>query len=398
MNASTSLNQQGPSFSTNRSSLITVSSTPDTLSSESAEFKTLKLFFYCIILTLSSIGNGLVFYLICHNRRLRQTASNILLLNLSACDFLTPLLSIPFDLVLEERGYLWPYGEFLCHVLWPASTLTATASSLTLAGISLDRFRLLMHPFTPRLTKRQVKFLISSIHVLSLSIIVPYIMFLKLQDNECLEQWPKLWYRQAYTLVLFMTQYALPLSFMATVYALALIKLYNVTSNASPMRVSSTSQFANETNSDLCGKEARIRRLSSRVAYNIKHGCEIDSNVRVTKLFIAIVGIFAIFMLPNQVVWLWIDFGNGLQHSRLNTIKIICWLFTYTNCICNPFIFITFFKDFRSEIIALTKRIWKRSTVRFSISRWNTNKSETIQSASPINILSTLEENESGII
>ena len=345
----------------------------------------------------------------------------------------------------------------------------------------LDRFRLLMHPFTPRLTRRQVKFLISGIHVLSLSIIVPYIIFLKLQDNECLEQWPKLWYRQAYTLVLFMTQYALPLSFMATVYALALIKLYNVTSNASPMRVakpqqcsdssrkvsvssqkvsvtsrkisvssrevffnsrkvsessrkvsessrkvsessrkvsgssrevpvksrklsvisrkvSSSSQFANETNSDLPGKETRIRRLSSRVAYNMKHGCEIDSNVRVTKLFIAIVGIFAIFMLPNQVVWLWIDFGNGLQHSRLNTIKIICWLFTYTNCICNPFIFITFFKDFRSEIIALTKRIWKRSTVRFSISRWNTNESEKIQPASPVNILSTLEENESGII
>ena len=62
-----------------------------------------------------------------------------LLLNLSACDLVTPLLSIPFDLVLEERGYVWLYDAFMCRVLWPASMLTATASALTLAAISLDR-------------------------------------------------------------------------------------------------------------------------------------------------------------------------------------------------------------------------------------------------------------------
>lgn len=107
--------------------------------SESSEFKSAKLFLYFVILIFSSAGNGLVFHLIACNRRLRQASSNMLLLNLSACDFFTPLLSIPFDLVLEERGYVWPYGAFMCRVLWPASTLTATASALTLAAISLDR-------------------------------------------------------------------------------------------------------------------------------------------------------------------------------------------------------------------------------------------------------------------
>ena len=106
---------------------------------ESSEFKTLKLFLYFIILIFSSLGNGLVFYLISCNRRLRQASSNRLLLNLCACDFLTPLLSIPFDLALEERHYVWPYGAIMCRVLWPASTLTATASALTLAAILLDR-------------------------------------------------------------------------------------------------------------------------------------------------------------------------------------------------------------------------------------------------------------------
>ena len=328
-----------------------------------------------------------------------------------------------------------------------------------------------MHPFTPRLTKTQIKFLIAGIHLLSLSIIAPYVVFLKLEDHMCIEQWPKLWYRQAYTLVLFMTQYALPLLFMTTVYALALIKLYNVTSNASSMRVkegnissrrswevsvhsrgvsvnhrdvsdnsrkvskslrtcsesskevainsreasanscrvtvssrkvsiisrkvSSSSQIGCETSNDLFGNGNRIRRLSSRVAYNTKQGCEIDSNVRVTKLFIAIVAIFAIFMLPNQMLWLWIDFGAGLHHEQLNIVKIICWLFTYTNCVCNPIIFITFFKDFRSEVVSLPKRLWKRPGSRLSVSRRSSHESENTSPASPVNILSTLEENES---
>lgn len=131
-------------FSTNVSHMgtsVMTENPPSVISSnESSEFKTLKLFLYFVILTFSSVGNSLVLYLISCKRRLRQAPSNTLLLNLSACDLLTPLLSIPFDLVLEERGYLWPYGAFMCHVLWPASTLTATASALTLAAISLDRW------------------------------------------------------------------------------------------------------------------------------------------------------------------------------------------------------------------------------------------------------------------
>ena len=137
-----SFNEQGQPNATSASmngSALSPNPTTEVLVGESPEFKTAKLFLYFIILIFSSLGNGLVFCLISCNRRLRQASSNRLLLNLSACDFLTPLLSIPFDLALEERHYVWPYGAIMCRILWPASTLTATASALTLAAISLDR-------------------------------------------------------------------------------------------------------------------------------------------------------------------------------------------------------------------------------------------------------------------
>lgn len=142
MDGNDSFNEQGRYFATIVSvneSAHTANPTTDAPLGESSEFKTLKLFLYFVILIFSSLGNGLVFYLVSCNRRLRQASSNRLLLNLCACDFLTPVLSIPFDLGLEERGYVWPYGPVMCRILWPASTLTATASALTLAAISLDR-------------------------------------------------------------------------------------------------------------------------------------------------------------------------------------------------------------------------------------------------------------------
>lgn len=248
-----------------------------------------------------------------------------------------------------------------------------------------SRFRLLMHPFIPRLTKKQIKFVIISVHVLSLVIIIPYVSFLKLEDHECIEQWPQLGYRQAYTVVLFLAQYALPLVFMTTMYTVALVKLYNVTSNTSQMRmesqhprrvsanrrkISGSSQFS-ETNNNAAGngKKNPIRKLSSRVAYTMSRGFDVESNVRVTMMFIVIVAIFAIFMLPNQIVWLWMDFGAGNDHIRLNLIKIVCWLFTYTNCVCNPVIFVIFCKEFRTEILIFPRRLLRKRRQRLSISR-----------------------------
>lgn len=341
----------------------------DDIFGESLEFKTSKLFLYFAILIFSSLGNGLVFCLISSNRKLRQASSNRFLLSLSACDFLTPLLSIPFDLALEERGSEWPYGAIMCRVLWPSSTLTATASALTLAAVSLDRFRLMMHPFTPRLTETQIKLLILSIYTLSMAIVVPYIIFLKLQDDQCIESWPKFSYRQAYTGILFLVQYALPLAFMTLMYTLALSKLYTVTSNATQMRIVKPKNFCKTAK--IKQNAVKSKTTDRKLTMRIKDGFKLKSNVRVTKMFIIVVVIFAIFMLPNQVLWLWSDFGGGEQHKNLNTIKIICWLFTYANCVLNPFIFVFYCKEFRARLrrMVFPRKMCNRSKTQLNITR-----------------------------
>ncbi|EDO39036.1 predicted protein, partial [Nematostella vectensis] len=260
--------------------------------------------FYFVILIGSAVGNSLVAYIICSNRRLK-TASNFLILNLAICDLLTPLVSIPFDFALEEHEYTWLYGRAMCRLLWPLATLSATSSALTLAAISLDRYLIIMHPFRSRLTKRQVLFIVIGIHFFSCVVVSPYVAFLNLEGSVCQETWPAQKYRKAYTVVLFLVQYAFPLLYMVTMYTMALFQLYSIT--------------------------GKVRGNKMKQTFN------------------RIVIIFMCFMFPNQFIWMQTDLGNGARDEKaFSKAVIICWLFTYTNSVANPIIFAIFNNDFRS--------------------------------------------------
>ena len=258
-----------------------------------------------------------------------------------------------------------------------------------------------MHPFTPKLTKTQIKMIILGIHVFSLALVVPYICFLTLEGDECVEKWPTFGYRQAYTVVLFSSQYGVPLIFMVIVYAGALKKLYFVAYRTLHMRSMEHENLREKAsaNNDDAGGKGPLRKISARVSHCMKHAVEMKSNVRATKMFIVIVVVFAFFMLPNQAMWLWSDFGGGYDHVHLNTIRIACWLFTYTNCVCNPLIFMIFGKDFRAAFLAGPMRLFKSSRPRLSISRMSAPETETTihpSSPSPVPSLSTLDENVRG--
>ena len=296
---------------------------------QTVDVKAAKVFFYFFILICSTFGNIVVAWIICSSKKMR-TPSNFLILNLSICDLITPLVSIPFDFALEENGYSWFYGEVMCKIAWPCATLTATSSSLTLAVISLDRYRSIMHPFKIRLSSKAIQMIIAAVHLTSLLFVLPYIYVLELNGDNCEEHWPKGFaFRKGYTLVLFLIQYAIPLVFMIVMYALAIESL----------RISS--------------EQVRKWSIKETVPASIK--CRRfawlkSPNAKATKMFIIIVLVFAVFMFPNQVLWMWLDFGNNASHPYLPTIQVICWLFTYTNSVCNPMIYFIFSHDFRNGL------------------------------------------------
>ncbi|XP_048587822.1 galanin receptor type 1 [Nematostella vectensis] len=303
-------------------------------SMESGVLHTVKIIIYAIILLLSVVGNTMVVIVICRQKRM-LTPSNILVLNLAVCDILTPLTSIPFDLAYEENGYVWPYGAALCKALWPTATLSATSASLTLTVLSLDRYRVIMHPFQERLTRTQIKILILFSHSLSLALVIPYARVLELDPalNDCMENWSDFSQRQAYTMVLFLVQYGLPLPFMIIMYTLALKNLYSTTDKAMGM-VNLLTERKNAGFTDVFLVRQNVRRDNMQ-------------NLKATKMFVTVVSVFAVCMLPNQVLWLWSDYGRGYEHESFNTAAIVCRFFTYANSVCNALIYSFYSKEFR---------------------------------------------------
>ena len=301
---------------------------------ESMEFRIIKIILYVLILILSCVGNSLVAFVILRARGMR-TSSNLLILNLAICDFITPTLSIPFDLAYEELHYVWPFGKAMCKVLWPFQTVFSTSSSLILAAISVDRFRTLVKPLSWHISLRNFVPLVLTIHAFSICLCAPYFVVLSYNASEksCHESWLDVRYKHAYTIGLFLCQYALPLIIMSIAYILIyhslrsnLVRLFSM----DPERRSRT--FSTE--STLSKGSMDFRRK--------------EQNIRLAKMFVIVVVVFAISMFPNQILWIWIDFENGMEHHLFHYISVVCRFCTYANSVFNPFIYALKSKEFRS--------------------------------------------------
>ena len=307
---------------------------------EVMEFRIAKITLYVLIFTLSCVGNSLVAIVIVGAKDMR-TPPNFLILSLALCDFITPALSIPFDLALEENKYIWPFGKAMCKVLWPFQTACSTSSSLTLALISLERYNTLSKPFGRRVTNHQVLLFVLAIHAFSISLCIPYFLVLKYNGNEssCDEVWPGVGYRQAYTIVLFLCGYAIPLITMSISYLLIYRSL-----RSNLLRLTIQSRDRRQGRSQTVSK---VSQLSTASRDNVEHKRK-EQNIRLAKMFIIVVVVFAISMFPNQVLWLWVDFGNGEDNDYFNYISVVSRLCTYANSVLNPFIYALKSKEFRS--------------------------------------------------
>lgn len=360
----------------NTSAMLNVSLASATSPDLSPEFRIVKISIYVIIFVLTIIGNGLVISVITHDRRMRSSP-HILVFNLAICDLITPTISLPFDLAYEELHYNWPFGSTMCKLLWPAQTFSATSSALILTAICIDRYRALVYPFKVRWAGKFC-LMICSLYILSILVVVPYVFVLRQvkvgETFDCTEKWPhpQKKFRQAYTMLLCLLQYFLPLFIMIALYSITLRSLFNNSKSLPGM-------LAGEMPSSSDNQEAEKR-------INALKEMRKEQHVKVTKMFIMVVIVFAISMFPNQIFWLWVDYGSLALNEHFSMTSIICRIFTYSNSVLNPFIYGLYSKDFRKGYRKAGRRISKvhqKQSMYYNVSKkhqcnsFNMNESET---------------------
>jgi len=284
--------------------------------------KTIQLTIYGVIFLLSMAGNGAMLAVLFKGCRLRSY-KNILLLNMIVAESAVTMTSIPFDFVLLLLDEGWMFGSLMCHVLWPLQTAPFGALVLTLTAMSIQRYRGIVHHIRKKKPScESSRMTVLSIWVFSFVIVIPYGVFLRFVDGECTETWGTIG-SEVYTVSLFVSHYAVPLTVITFCYVRIAFRIR---------------RGKLEGDSIVTGtRQARLKR-SRR-------------HVRAVRMVVLFVAVFAVCMLPHQVVWLWITFGKDVTYS--DSLLTFAYMFTFTSSFANPLLYFTHNPSLRARLFTL---------------------------------------------
>ena len=157
--------------------------------------------------------------------------------------------------------------------------MNLSASTGSLVAITIERYRAICLPFTPPLSKFQAKLIIAIVSMASFLVALPEVGAYKLgQPFGCIEQFPSVQLRKAYSLLLFLACYLLPLLFIAPAYTRMILRLWH-----------DRDDFPSGGVTEDPKSHKRKRN--------------------VLKMMVSVVVCYAICMLPTYALFLWLDFG-----------------------------------------------------------------------------------------
>jgi len=294
-------------------------STTEPPPTESAAVKEhLRLFnlvMYILIFVVSVPANTFMLLVLWRKfRRHRKTAKSFVILmhNLALSGLVLVIASIPFDLVWQSSD-TWPFGPGGCKILWPLQTAALQAMVYTYVALAYHR----LYGVTKDLFG-QMKFITALvitfvIWMVSIITVVPYVINLDYDyENEtCEENWDSHSSRNGYTISLFLLDYLLPL--------IAIIILSVL----------------------LWGRLQSYRILDpERATRRARHH-------RILRMVVAYVIVFAIFLLPHQIMWLIKDFGDGEKKLHFTDAQNVLYIITYSITIVNPVMFFIYNPEFK---------------------------------------------------
>ena len=285
-----------------------------------------QLAIYPVILLFGSIGNILVI-LVIRNKKKHRKINDYFILNLAISDLCMLAISISVDFYLKFREF--PLGDLLCKGIWPLMTMCLFASVFTLTCMAIERWHTIVKPLSLRLPISKVLCILVLTWLAGLACVSPLTFVAFHRGRGCAEHWPSFAMRQAYTTAVALLQYAIPLFIITIAYARIGIFL---------------KQRAKFKISDRCTRIAVTRRNAS--------------NAKLNKNLRTIVILFAIFMLPKQALWLWLDFSSGGDFQYFGDVLIFSEILLYVHSSTNPVVYGTILKEYRSGICHYLRRIF----------------------------------------
>ena len=328
--------------------------------------KGIKAAAYVLVMLLSLFGNVMVVRVVHKNRRMR-TITNYLIINMALADLLTTVFNmLPTTYWILQGLDIWAVGgwigEVLCKLLSFSQSLSISVSVFTLCAIAFDRFFAIFRPLKRVITFRVAKGIIAASWLSSIIVSGPQLYVLSITGEkgvaQCVETWAppfdKAKAPRDYTIALFFLLYALPLTVIASLYSVIMMKLWR--------------------------RQAPGQELSSNQENKDK------TNRKVLKMLVTVVIVFALSWLPLYVR-MFVMFAEsdryicGLPYE----MDFLTLYLGHANSAVNPYIYVIFNENYRRGFrTALSRR--QRGSSRISESTTRRTRSSRLQGERDANL------------
>ena len=286
-----------------------------------------KLGFYILTMVLGLIGNVLVLLVVLAKKTRLRAVNDIFIMNLAIADLvLIFILPVHIYLMFHEQ----PLNVFFCNIYKPFATVSFFVSIFTLTSMAIHRCHVILNPFVQDIRQRTAVLWIGLIWFFSFILLSP--MMIMTDPSTCEENWPSKEYGRAYTALLFVFQYVLPLLIIAVAYVRIGLDL----NKSRPLCFIWLRSGEERRQEDRSGPEYKERRRE---------------NAQVIKTLAIIVVLFALCLLPIQVGFMLQYFGGQKGEEMASVIFNFSLVLAVFHSCLNPLVYGTITKRFRHDYI-----------------------------------------------
>lgn len=309
--------------------------------SDTSVSKEVKIFFYCVLLLFSVLGNSLLIAIIKRSKQMK-TITNYLIANMAVSDILITVLAVPrkiTEILLGPRRWLIDglLGSVLCKSVHFFQDITIGVSILSLLAIAIDRYRGIVFPLRKQFRKpaKLCKIIIPAIWLISMGLQAIYFYILRIvtvnNNTYCAINWaPKFDQKKSqeeHFIVIFVCLIAIPACLVILLYSAVILNL--------------------KRSRDTRRGEGPSRYMTSE---------RLREDKKVVRMIIAILVAFIFCVMPINVygilfyfVWDW-KIPCGVENFGFSAFFIL-----YSNAAINPCIYFTLNDKYRQGLLNILK-------------------------------------------
>ncbi|KAM8887992.1 pyroglutamylated RF-amide peptide receptor [Synchiropus picturatus] len=301
--------------------------------------KTTFVVIYVVIFVLALAGNSLVVYIVV-KKRATQTPTDVFVCSLAVSDLLITFFCVPFTL-LQNISSEWVGGVFFCKMVPFIQTTGIVTGILTMTCIAIERYQGIVFPLKTRrqYSSRRAYKVLGFVWMASVVVSSPMLFVQQLQvkydflyDHNhvcCLETWPSVTHRQAYTTFIMVALFLLPLAAMLFLYTRIAIELWI------RKRVGDSSVLNTMNHQE-------INKISKK-------------KKRAVKMMITIVVLFTICWAPFHTVHMlfeYYDLENKYDGVTFNMIIAVVQAIGFFNSFNNPIVYAFMNENFKKSCVS----------------------------------------------